>query len=349
MIRHASALAAAICLTACEQKPLPLQDVPDVPAVVVPEVQSPVPTFEPPAARTPLLKQFLDKEVAQRAPVGTYVDAELAEPIPLKAVGLNQCQNGYTLQGYMQRGDAIVATPPLPIRYATLPTAPAESHHPAIAGQALQLDLKTATLRTLTGSVAIVSTADQKTLMKMQIDAATPIGILTGRGLGAQGCFTTGRYELKTASGTTDGPVAAVFDGKRLYYVGARLTEKYGIGLWFHLEPAHRQPENVLRGDLATIADNPRKFPFRVVFETRKSTPDGVSIEETPATAGRVMASWSTTQAEGPLRIEVSDLIFPKWEGPLSGSEIQRLRIAASFVTDLQGSRVPLPPRDLPE
>jgi hypothetical protein len=242
------------------------------------------------------------------------------------------------------RDGAIVATPPLPIRYATLPLTSALAHHPAVEGQSLRLDFRDASLDSLSGTFAIVNDADQKPVMTMQINDATPVGILTGPGLGAQGCFTTGRYDLRHDDATVDGPVSAVFDGKRLHYVGLRLTEKHGIGMWFHLEPAHRQPQNVLRGDLATIADKPRRFPFRVVFETRKTTAQGVVVHETPSTTGTLVASWKTPNAEGPLRVELSDLAFPDWDGPLSGEVVQRVRVETALVTDLEGSRVPIPP-----
>lgn len=337
---------AALALIACESKAPMAPPPPAVPATDAAEPVAVVPArFTPPPDRIPLLKQFLQKNVAGRSPVGTYVDAELAQPVPLQAVGLNHCQNGYVLQGYLLRDGAVVATPPLPIRYATLPTGPAASHHPAVEGQTLRLDLTTATLSSLSGTVSVMADAEQKPLMMMSINDATPISILTGPGLGAQGCFTTGSYELSAGGATVTGPVSAVFDGKRLYYVGARLTEKHGIGMWFHLEPTHRQPQNVLRGDLATIADKPRRFPFRVVFETRKTTPRGVVVEETPAPGGSIVASWKTPNAEGPLRVELSGLVFPDWDGPMSGEEASQVRVEASFVTDLGGSRVPLPPQ----
>lgn len=302
--------------------------------------------FEPMAERLALPTQVR----ALRLPagsVGTYVDRELPDGVPLRAVGLNLCQTGWMIQGFIERDGELRATPPLPIRYATLPIGPAEAHHPDVADQKLALDFSTATMTRLDGSLRVIAAVDGSEVMKMTIDDAAPVGIATGPGLGAQGCFTTGYYQLRLGNAERVGPVSAVWDQKRLHYVGLRLTEKHGVGVWLHLEPAHRQPQNVIRGDLATVRDKPTRFPFRVVFETRTTTPQGVVVEETPATEGTLTAVFARANPQGPVRIELRDLVVPAWDGPLAGATLDLLRTEALLVTDLEGVGVPVPSKPL--
>lgn len=315
----------------------------DLPAATIPVVAAtPMEDFEPLPARLALPTQVLAMRLPPGSSVGTYFDAELPDGVPLRAVGLNLCQPGWILQGFIERDGALAATPPLPLPYATLPTLPTQIRDPRIPSQALVLDFDVATMRHLKGTIRVSADDGQPDPMKMTIDGA-PIGISTGPGIGAQGCFTTGYYQVQLGTDVRVGPVSAVWDQKRLHYVGLRLTDKYGIGIWLHLEPAHRQPQNIIRGDLATVAEKLERFPFRVVFETRETTPTGVEVQETPATAGRMMAAFVKASPQGPIRIDLEQLQFPAWDGPLSGVTADKIRVEALLVTDIEGSGVPVP------
>lgn len=275
------------------------------------------------------------------APVGTYFDREVPEGVPLRAVGLNLCQTGWVLQGFVERDGSLAATPTLPIHYATLPSGPAEHRDPAIPGQAIVLDFKAPSMRHLNGTLRIVEDGSTDDIMKMTILGA-PVGIASAPGLGPQGCFTTGYYQMALGAEKRVGPVSAVWDNKRLHYIGLRLTEQHGIGIWLHLEPTNRQPQNVIRGDLETVGEKPTRFPLRVVFETRRTTVDGVVVDETPATAGKFLAAFVKASPQGPVRVELTDLVFPDWDGPLANATVE-VRAEALFVTDLVGPGVPVP------
>lgn len=328
---------ASLFVLACEGKPAPAP-----PAEPSPNTTGAPGRFdlEPPPARLALPAQVLAMRLPA-GPAGTYWDQELAQPVPLRAVGLNQCQTGWMLQGYLDRDGKLSATPPLLIRYGTLPLGPAESRDPAIADQAIVLELAEASMERLRGTVRITDAAGGD-VMRMTIDT-TPVGIASGPGLGGQGCFTTGYFEAAQGDARQVGPVAGVWDQKRLHYLGLRLDERHGVGIWLYLEPTHRQPQNVIRGDLHAVADRPTRFPFRVVFETRKTTADGFTIEETPATQGSLLAAFLKANPQGPVRVELADLAFPDWDGPLAGVTLERLRVESLLVTDPDGAGVPVP------
>lgn len=54
------------------------------------------------------------------------------------------------------------------------------------------------------------------------------------------------------------------------------------------------------------------------------------------------MATFARASPQGPVRIEVEDLVFPEWAGPLSATTID-LKLEALLVTDLDGPGVPVP------
>lgn len=328
-------------LAGCEDKPpAPPTEVDAGPA---PTVKGPAPPidFEPIPSRLALPVKVRAMRLPEGS-VGAYRDQELKQPARLMAVGLNLCQTGFVLQGYIERDGELAVTPALAIPRDVLPTEPTTIFSPRIPDQMFHLDLQEASMARLKGTVRILQKGSADEVMRMVIDAE-PIGITTGPGLGAQGCFTTGSYDLELGDQQRQGPVSAVYDGKRLHYVGMRLTEKYGIGVWLHLEPTHRQPQNVIRGDLATVGEKPKRFPFRVVFETRTMEAGAVVVHETPATEGDLMAAFVKANPQGPIRIELENLKFPDWDGPLSGVTVDRVRTEAMIVTDIEGVGVPVP------
>jgi hypothetical protein len=301
--------------------------------------------FEPLPERLALPLKLLDMRI-EGPDAGTLYDENFPDGTALRAVGLNQCQTGWVLQGFLRSrpGAELRATPPFQIALPTLPSGQTvEQTHPTLPGQTMVLDFDEATMRRLKGSFRVVDDATSEEVFRMEIDTV-PVTVTPAAGLGPQGCFSTGSWRMTEGDKTLQGSTSAVFDGRRVHYIGMRLTEKYGIGMWLILQPQHRQAKYVLRGNLRRIIEEPKKYPFRVVFETRN--PDsrfGMTVDELQALDGDFRAAFRKPSAEGPVRIEIENLKVPDaWEGPLSGT-IDRVRVDTLIVTDTNGTSVPIP------
>lgn len=346
MITRLTVLTFALALFACEREKAAVLRT-DTSGEAGSEAQKSAPPaagfdFEPPPTRLAVPTGVLDMRL-RGAPVGTFVDRDYPDGVPLQAFGLNLCQTGWIAQGFLRRDDNLVATPPLPINLPTIPTgSPVQHRHEGIDGRTMRLDFSRASMTQLKGELSIVDDTTNETIMSMVVDGE-PVGIASGPGLGARGCFTTGYWQMSDGGQKLRGPVTAVWDEERLYYVGLRLTEQHGLGLWFFVKPTHRQPQYVIRGDLAAVAEKPKTSPFRVVFETRRRTDTGMTVDETPATTGQMKAAFLKAHPKGPLRVELEDLEFPRWDGPMSGRVVEQVRLETLVVTDIDGSGVPLP------
>jgi hypothetical protein len=250
------------------------------------------------------------------------------------------------LQGFVRPkpGADLRATPPFQLALPTLPAGQTvQQKHPTLQGQTMVLDFDTATMRRLKGTFRVVDDPTGDEVFRMEIDTE-PVGVTPAAGLGPQGCFTTGSWKMENGDSMLEGPVSAVFDGRRMHYVGLRLTEKHGIGIWMELQPQHRQPQYVLRGNLRRMLEKPKKVPFRVMFETRNQDPEfGIEVDEVQALDGDFHASFRKANPQGPVRIQISDLKVPdEWEGPLSDT-IDTVRVETLLVTDTRGTSVPIP------
>lgn len=105
-----------------------------------------------------------------------------------------------------------------------------------------------------------------------------------------------------------------------------------------------------MQGSLARVAEDPEKFPFRVLVESRsnaakKGDQQAPQLEtvQVPVEHGAVRASFLSSDAKGPLRIEFTDLVIPQWDGPFSGQTLARVQAEVLFVTDLTSPVVPVP------
>lgn len=301
--------------------------------------------FEPQPDRLALPTKLLGMRL-EGPDAGTLYDEHYPEGTTLRAVGLAQCQTGWVLQGFLEpEPDAeLRATPPFQIALPTLPAGQTvETKHPTLQRQTMLLDFDVATMHRLKGTFRVVDDETTDEVFRMEIDAV-PTTVTPAAGLGPQGCFTTGSWEMHRGETTLEGPTTAVFDGRRVHYIGLRLTEKYGIGMWLVLQPQHREPKYVIRGNLRRIIEKPKKYPFRVVFETREPDPEfGLTIDEIQAPDGDFRASFKKPSPEGPVRVEIENLKVPdEWEGPISGT-IDKVRVETLIVTDTNGTSVPIP------
>lgn len=343
-------LIAIVAIAACDRSPddsTPPSEAPQTTAPAGPTSASADPPgrtdFDPPPARLGYPARVLDLRL-RGEPVGTYRDSQYPGGVPLQAIGANLCQTGWVVQGFLRpEGGTLVATPPFHLPVANLPVGKAYQHRdPDAPGRELAIDLERSGAERLAGSLSVRADDSPEPILEMTFDGA-PVGIATGPGLGGRGCFTTGYWDLEVGGEQKKGPVTAVWDEEATYYVGARLNDEFGIGLWLVLRPTHRQPQNVIRADLARVQEKPRLFPMRVVFERRVPDDDGgMRVEETPATSGELVAAFQRANPQGPLRVQLDNLVFPAWEGPLSGRTVS-LQIETLFVTDPLGSAVPIP------
>ncbi len=290
------------------------------------------------AERTALPMVVLDMRLRSKTPAGEMHQRGIENAVPLQAVGLNLCQTGWVLQGFFRDRDGrLQATPPLP-----LPRLVAgerfEHRDPAVEGQSIVTEFSQASLENLTGTLKVLDDDVEVPSLRLDIDTR-PVGIAAGKGLGALGCFTTGEWSLNVGSTDARGPAAAVWDNKLTFWLGARLDESHSVDVWLTIPPQHRQPGRVVRGDLGRVLAEPKKYPFRVVF----SEGIGEGKTEVPATSGKFSASFTRANPEGPIRVEIENLEFPPWDGPLAGTTVDQFRIETLVVTDIEGSRVPIP------
>ena len=331
-------LAAVLFSAGCQkpEAPTPPQPTPAPPAAATAPTTVGLPA--PPPQRHALPLALLDMRLRDPQTAGRLVSTEHPEGLALQAVGLNLCQTGYVLQALFRdpKGE-LRATPPLPL--PVLREAPYVHRDPEVPEQRIETNFEEASMSRLRGVVRVIDDETDDALLELQIDTV-PVGVPSGPGLGALGCFTTGQWSIEEGGRELEGPVSAVWDNKVTYWVGLRLDAEHTIDFWVTIAPQHRRPGRVLRGDLERVGAQPRKFPFRVVFRTRNA--DG-TVTEIPAQSGQLMAAFTRDHAEGPLRVEMKNLKMPEWKGPFSGQTLDTVRAETLVVTDLKGSRVPIP------
>lgn len=263
-------------------------------------------------------------------------------PVELKAIGVNLCQTGWFVQGYVEREGKMFTGPGFLLELAEIPKGPTVYSVPGVQGSHLEFDLQELSLERAVGRMTVVDDTKGETF-SMTFDG-TPVGVPSQAGFSAQGCFTTGYFRV----GEQQGPAVAVFDGKDMYYVGMRLSERHNLVFLLSLRPELRQPNNVLQASLDMVDQAPEKYPFRVLVETRKNREGAVTgpaLEAYQQLIGKgiVRASFAAADAKGPLRIELTDLEMPVWDGPLSGQKIPRIQAEVLFVTDPKSPLVPVP------
>ncbi|MEZ4458584.1 MAG: hypothetical protein R3E66_02430 [bacterium] len=335
-------LVLALMLTAgCEKSPPP--------APVPPPAVDAAPSFEritPPSARLALPLDVLAMRI-EGEPVGQLVSQDLPspDPVPLKAIGVNLCQTGWFIQGLVEQDGKLHTSPGFLLEFADLEREGFNYHVPGIENSHLVVSLSKLSLDEAEGSISVVG-KDDLTTFSMAF-AGKPVGVPAQPAFSAQGCFTTGYYRL---SDGVQGPATAVFDGKDLYYVGLRLSEKHSLVVMVSLRADQRKPGNVIQGSLERVADAPDKFPIRVMLETRSNAKKQVEVtgpilqtQHIPVTKGTIRASFMTDDARGPIRIDLRDLELPKWDGPLSEAKIPRVQAEVLFVTDPKSPVVPVP------
>lgn len=333
-MRRLSLIALTLGL-ACEAK----QPKPTPPAEPDPQPKAaPAPVdASPPPERLSVPLPILDMRLGRRGGAG-QIEWPDGKALPLEAVGLNLCETGYVLQAFFRDAKGhLQATPALPLPELI---AGADYHHtePSIPGQALVTKFDEASMRKLRGTIRLVTDTKLEPVLRLDVDAV-PIGVASTPGLGAQGCYTTGRWTLHDDGKEIEGPTSAVWDNKVTHWVSLRLDETHAVEFWLTLPPQHRQPGRMVRGDLARIGQDLKNVPFRVVFTER----DGIEKREIPAESGGVTAAFTRANPQGPLRVELTNLAFPKWRGPHAGETVDLLRAETLIVTDLKGAQVPVP------
>lgn len=294
------------------------------------------PVWDPPLKRLATPKRVLDLRL--KNDVGTFEGGETKQP--LVGFGLNACQPGYYLQGYTRTDGELNPAPLLHVPRAKIPTG--KSVTPLANGAELHIDAKEFNLAKVDATLEVKKAG--VTVLKYVVNG-TPSTVANTRGLGSQGCFTTGVFSLEHEGRTITGPVTAVYDNATLYVVVIQLTEQHHILFQLDIRPHLRKPGAIIRGSLRRVLEEPKKFPFRTTFVERtdddaKSPP--LVSQEWIAADGDVYAAWQTEKAEGPIRVALEKLNFPKWDGPLSG-EMVEIKVVTSIVADPRGIAVPQP------
>lgn len=334
------AIALAVGLVACESPVAP----PPTQTAAQTAVQESValPTISLPAQRLALPLDVVRMRLPQAAPIGTVSGVDFEQSVPLRALGINVCQTGWFVQGYIEHAGELQSTPGFLLELAEVPTGPFTYHVPGVQGSHLAMDFESFSLENAKGKIAVINDSGETTF-DMTFDGV-PISVPAQPHFGAQGCYTTGFFKL----GEQQGPATAVFDGRDLFYVGLRLTDRHSIAFMLSLRADLRKPGNLIVGDLARVDADPQKFGFRVFAETRRNRP-GVAnqplleAEQTPIVSGTVRASFATTEAKGPLRLELRDIVLPNWDGPYAGMTLPRVQVEVLFVTDVESGIVPVP------
>lgn len=337
---RAWAIALAVGFAACDS-PVATPTAQTAAQTVSPE-RPLLPSVDLPAERLALPLEVVRMRMPEGASIGTVSGVDFDQPVSLRALGINVCQTGWFVQGYIEQNGELQTTPGFLLELAEVPTGPFSYHVPGVQGSHLALNFEAFSLDHAKGTLAVVKDSGE-TSFEMTFDGV-PISVPAQPNFGAQGCYTTGFYKLADQQG----PATAVFDGKDLFYVGLRLSERHSIAFMLSLRADLRKPGNLIVGDLARVDAEPQKFGFRVFAETRRNRP-GVAnqplleAEQTPIVVGSVRASFATTEAKGPLRLELRDLVLPNWDGPYAGMTLPRVQAEVLFVTDVDSGIVPVP------
>ncbi len=332
-----------LSVVGCEKAPVPAATTTIVSSPIAEPVEA-IDRITPPQDRLALPLQV----VAMRLPAGKIGEMETVDfakpgPVPLRAIGVNLCQTGWFIQGYVEIEGKLLTTPGFLLEFAELTSEGIRYEVPGVKGSHLLVELQKLSLTEAVGKLSVID--DQgKTTFSMNFDGP-PVGVPAQAEFSAQGCFTTGFYLLPDG---VQGPATAVYDGKDLYYVGLRLSEQHNLVFMLSLRNDLRTPGNVLQGSLARVAEDPKKFPFRVMVERRSNSAklgDAPELEtlQVPVEQGAVRASFMSNDAKGPLRIEFTDLVIPQWDGPFSGQTLNRVQAEVLFVTDAASPVIPVP------
>lgn len=336
----------------CDQKDLPEPPQPN-------EKQSTSPTavegdsfdaLSPPAPRMTMPPALRTMRLADRS-VGTITAPQTPERT-LNALGLAACQTGWTFQGlYFNDEGVLVATQPMSVGLAEIPVGKKVKYQsPDTEGRALLLDFDAFGYDRIVGTLTVLdTTANDAPLLKLHVDGK-PTALANAPGLGPAGCFDTGYWMAESGDEKKFGPVTAVYDPANLHYVGARITPTVSLVFLFTLKPAERGQGDLIKTTVAKIQEKPDLIPIRIYLErrTNEASPKAetgplIKLEEHPLVAGELFASFTTGEVGGPIRLELKGAEFPKWDGPLSGAKVDRIRLETLFVTDSEGEEVPLP------
>jgi len=266
------------------------------------------------------------------------------QELPLLGVGLNRCQTGWVIQGFYPQDGAFSATHPMLIQLGSVPNKPFRYVVPEIPGH-IELNFENFFEEALKGEFAIVKEDGSRHIV-MKVDTS-PMSVLSSPEAAEQGCFTTGYFGI--GEGRMDRPVSAVFDGKNAHYISIRLTPNHSIALLMDLRAHQKGPQHVLRGDLSRAERNPAAVPFRVFFEivdpvspAEDEIGPNFAPRQIAAREGEITASFATNDVGGPLKVELKNLRFPKWDGPYSGETLPLVRAEMLFYT--KGMKVvPIP------
>lgn len=288
--------------------------------------------FSPPPARLAVPARVVAMRILeQNQTLGTLSGDFVADQVPLVGLGVNRCQTGWAIQGLYTQDGAFNATHPFLIQLAEIPTRPFKYKVPDVPGHFI-LNFSTFSEERVAGEFAIEK-GDGSRHLTLQIDGV-PTGVLPTHSLAENGCFTTGYYVL---SQDRRGPVTGVFDGKNAHFVSVRLSPKHSLSIVMDVRAHMKGPKHVLRGDLERINAKPDQFPFRVFFEVNEGRSDtdnsGPDFEprQIAAMKGQFRGSFVNNSPEGPLRMEITNLQMPVWDGPFSGEVIESVRIETLF------------------
>jgi hypothetical protein len=347
-LKTATHLAVLLSLTGCQKN----EEAPEVPAPVQAPTEETAPPAQDPktlpkaAVRYATPARVVAMRTMSEGGIGTITGKFMANAeAPLLAVGLNRCQTGWVIQGMHPKDGTFSATHPILIQLPDPAAKPFKYKVPDAPGH-IELDFETFSESRVKGTMKIID-ENAETHLSMTMDGA-PISVLPGPETGEQGCFTSGFWGFSDE--VPERPVVAVFDGKNAHYVSLKLDEKHAIALLMDLRAHVKNPKSVLRGDIKRINQAPERFPFRVFFEKIKEeepeTETGPVFEtqQIAAREGTFMARFNSDSRDSNLRIEIRDLQFPSWDGPLAGQTVDVIRAETLFYTK-DAKIVPIPSR----
>lgn len=306
--------------------------------IEVQSTDSPQPAdSSPPPTRPALPLQLVESRLKSSSVGHVRIQGEDTDRV-LRAIGLNLCNTGWALQGFIEGDDGLEVTPVLTLGMAEVPLEPAV-YPPRSEGARIKIDAKRFSFGHVEAKIDLISPDDESAL-SFDINGV-PIGVVNDAKAAMAGCYTTGAFK----TGALEGPVSAVFDGALGYEARARLDQRHDLVVSLTVKPSSRTPQNVFRGDLARIFEKPETSPIRVFVERRvRPTKDEnreIAFDRIPLKKGEIVGAFGANSPQGPIRWMLTDIEIPDWTGPLAGQTVEEFKLETAFATD--SPIVPMP------
>lgn len=290
--------------------------------------------------------------------VGELILPEQPEPLPLVAVGLNPCLEGWVLQGlYLSAKDSkeVLATQayflPQPALKLNASMTLKDIDHPA---RTLSVKLTrpndftrmddTMLEGTLSAQVQAEGGSSAVTTLRF---SSTNQGLVASEGLGAKGCFSTGYAHRPGAPSTYLGPVTGVWERVGFYTASLWLDMQTRLTVLWRVAPQNIKPGELVKLDLAQVFKAHEQHDVRVMFETLKVAEgeQQASWHKEPVEAGQLIISADKADVAGPLRFELRDIkLTPALRARSTWVKtplMPPLTFVVGFSTDRRGLSVP--------